>query len=74
MLGALKDPAAETAGRQRQKENSQFSWQAFRLNDATYIGSCGKDRRVYHLLTWLTPQSSASQIKARFEKKYTTGQ
>jgi hypothetical protein len=49
MLGALKDPAAETAGRQRQKGNSQFSWQAFRLKDATYIGSCGKDRRVYHL-------------------------
>ena len=45
----VKDPAAETAGRQRQKENSQFSWQAFRLNDVTYIGACGKDRRVYHL-------------------------
>ena len=45
----VKDPAAETAGRQRQKGNSQFSWQAFRLKDATYIGSCGKDRRVYHL-------------------------
>jgi hypothetical protein len=61
-----KRPCCGDRRASKAKGKQPVSWQAFRLNDATYIGSCGKDRSVYHLLSHIikdTDERSGSMRK-----------